>query len=432
MPSVLLSGCGITRGEVAEMKKSGFFYGWIVVLGCVLITMTMVPPIMALSNKYLIYVTEDLNISRSAFTFANTVLQALGIFLSPLVSQKLAQGNLKRIQTLSVVGYCAAYFSYSLATKPLHLYISAFALGIFYLNATLIPVSMVVTNWFTRRRGLAMSLAMAGIGLGGTIFSPVLTYLLENYGWRNTYQIMALIILVIALPAALFLIKKRPEDVGLLPLGAQEAAPKSGATAGKGEGGLRISFREAQGKFFFWVLLAGMLANGIINAGALGHFPPAIQESHGAAVQAVIISLYSSISIGGKLILGWINDRFGVVTGAVYACTLFALSFVFIMLSGNGTVMLYAMALVFGLGNAIGTVTPPLITAEVFGKEHYSRAYGIANSFSQIGLSLGSLTVASIYDLSGSYQTAWVLLLVLTAFTLLCWVSSAFIAKRYR
>ena len=62
----------------------------------------------------------------------------------------------------------------------------------------------------------------------------------------------------------------------------------------------------------------------------------------------------------------------------------------------------------------------------------YSRAYGIANSFSQIGLSLGSLTVASIYDLSGSYQTAWVLLLVLTAFTLLCWVSSAFIAKRYR
>jgi len=146
----------------------------------------------------------------------------------------------------------------------------------------------------------------------------------------------------------------------------------------------------------------------------------------------VIISLYSSISIGGKLILGWINDRFGVVTGAAYACTLFALSFVFIMLSGNGTVMLYAMALVFGLGNAIGTVTPPLITAEVFGKEHYSRAYGIANSFSQIGLSLGSLTVASIYDLSGSYQTAWVLLLVLTAFTLLCWVSSAFIAKRYR
>ena len=65
------------------MKQRKIFYGWWVVAGCILVTMTMVPPIMALSNKYLLYVTEDLKISRSAFTLANTVLQALGIFLSP-------------------------------------------------------------------------------------------------------------------------------------------------------------------------------------------------------------------------------------------------------------------------------------------------------------------------------------------------------------
>lgn len=411
------------------MKQRKIFYGWWVVAGCILVTMTMVPPIMALSNKYLIYVTEDLKISRSAFTLANTVLQALGIFLSPFVTRFLAQGNMKVIQSVSILGYCASYFSYSLANSPIHLYISSFLLGIFYLNATLIPVSMMVTNWFTARRGLAMSLAMAGIGVGGTIFSPVLTFFLESYGWRTSYRLMALIILVIALPASLFLLKKRPEDVGLEPLGGQATTAAKGA---RPSGGVNISVRQSWGKFFFWILLIGMLTNGLINAGALGHFPPAMQESHGAAVQAAVISAYSLISIGGKLILGWINDRFGVVVSTTYACTLFGLSFVFILLSEESVAMLYAMAVVFGLGNAIGTVTPPLITAEVFGKENYSKAYGIVNSFTQVGLSLGSLAVASVYDATGTYRFAWVMLLVLTAVTLVCWVGSLLLSRRYR
>ncbi|MBR2490959.1 MAG: MFS transporter [Ruminiclostridium sp.] len=401
------------------MKQRKIFYGWWVVAGCILITMTMVPPIMALSNKYLLYVTEDLGISRSAFTLANTVLQALGIFLSPFVTRFLAGGNMRVIQSVSILGYCASYFSYSLAQSPIHLYISSLFLGVFYLNATLIPVSMMVTNWFTARRGLAMSLAMAGIGVGGTIFSPVLTFFLESYGWRASYRLMAGIILVVALPAALFLLRKRPEDLGLEPLGGQPAAQ-----AGAGD------FHLPLGTFFFWLLLIGMLTNGLINAGALGHFPPAMQESHGPAVQAAVISAYSLISIGGKLILGWVNDRFGVVVSTTYACILFGLSFVFILLSARSVAMLYAMAVVFGLGNAIGTVTPPLLTAEVFGKENYSRAYGIVNSFSQVGLSLGSLAVASVYDAAGSYRFAWVMLLVLTAVTLASWVGAVVLSRR--
>lgn len=415
-------------------KKNKLFYGWIVVIGCILITMTMVPPIMALSNKYLIYVTEDLGISRSAFTLANTLLQGLGIFLSPLVSKNLAKGNMKKIQVISIIGYALAYFSYSLATSPIHLYISAIVLGVFYLNSTLIPVSMMVTNWFNKSRGLAMSLAMAGIGVGGTIFSPILTFLLESYGWRATYRIMALVILVIALPTALFILKKKPEDMGLVALGSDEApaagAAKAAAPTKKNE--LRLSVSESKGKLFFWLLMIGMLTNGLINSGALGQFPPAMQESHGAAVQATIISLYSLIGIGGKLILGWINDKYGVTASSIFGCVAFALAFVFILLSANSVAFLYAMAIVFGLGNAIGTVSPPLVTAEVFGKEKYSEAYGIANSFSQVGLSLGSLMVAAMYDVSGSYNLAWIVLLVFTIATLICWVGSDMLSKKFK
>ena len=415
-----------------ENKKQGkLFYGWIVVIGCVLITMTMVPPIMALSNKYLIYVTEDLGISRSAFTLANTILQGLGIFISPMVAKNLAKGDMKKIQTISVIGYAACYASYSFATSPIHLYISALLLGVFYLNATLIPVSMMVTNWFVKQRGLAMSLAMAGIGVGGTIFSPILTFLLETYGWRMTYRIMALIIFVIALPTAMFILKKKPEDMGLVALGADEVKATGKATTTKSNS-LKLSVSESKGKAFFWLMMIGMLANGIINSGALGQFPPAIQEAHGPAVQATIISMYSLIGIGGKLLLGWVNDKFGVAISSIFGCIAFGLALVLMLLSASNVTLLYVMAFAFGFGNPIGTVSPPLVTAEVFGQEKYSEAYGIANSFSQVGLSIGSLLVAAMYDSSGSYTTAWIVLLVFTALTLIGWVGSAKLSKQYK
>ena len=409
-----------------ENKKSKIFYGWWIVLGCIIITSTMVPPIMSLSNKFLIQVTTEMGISRGSFTLANTILQGLGIFISPLVAKKLAGGDMKKIQSFSIIGFALAYASYALAQSPIHLYISAFFVGIFYLNSTLIPVSMMVTNWFVQKRGLAMSLSMAGIGLGGTIFSPIVTTLLTNYGWRMTYVIMAAIILVCALPTSLFILRKSPKDIGLKAYGAGEVV----ATALKTDKGVKISVKESKGKLFFWVMLVGMIANGLINSGALGQFPPALEELHGVATQAAIISLYSSIGVCGKVLLGWVNDKFGVIVSCTYGCIMFGLAFVF-MLMGENVNMLYAMAIVFGLGNAIGTVIPPLVTAEIFGNEKYGEAYGMVNSATQVGLSLGSLMVASLYDLNGSYTNAWFILLALTVVTLVGWLGSYMLSKKF-
>mgnify|MGYP000166999261 FL=1 len=71
-----------------------------------------------------------------------------------------------------------------------------------------------------------------------------------------------------------------------------------------------------------------MLCNGLINTGALGHFPPAIEEMHGPQVQALIISMYSLIgNFRGKIVLGWLNDRYGVVVSTAFGCITFAVSF---------------------------------------------------------------------------------------------------------
>lgn len=411
------------------MKEKKVFYGWYIVAGSVLITCTMVPLIMSLSSKFLLQVTEEMGISRSSFTLSNTILQALGIFLSPLVSKHLVKGNMRNIQSFSILGFVAAYASYSLAQNVYHLYLSSLLVGFFYLNSALIPISMMITNWFTRKRGVAMSLAMAGIGLGGFIFSPVVTCLLGAFGWRNTYRIMAGIVLAVAFPTAFFVLKKKPEDIGLKPYGS-DAAPDASAPPNTVVSGIRLTVSESRSKLFFYLLLLGMISNGIINSGALGQFPPALEELQGPAVQAAIISMYSLIGIFGKLLLGWLNDRFGIVISTTLGCISFALAFVF-MLFGSNVNMLYIMAICFGFGNAIGTVTPPLIVSSIYGSDKYGEAYGITNSIMQAGLSAGSLFVAFLYDLSNSYQIAWIILLFLSGTTLIGWVGAYINSRKY-
>ena len=185
-------------------------------------------------------------------------------------------------------------------------------------------------------------------------------------------------------------------------------------------------------KAFFWIMLLGIFLNGIINTGALINFPAAMNRMQSAAVATTVITMYSIISIGGKVILGWINDRFGLIVSSVYGCTFFALSFVCILFAGSNPTLLYIMAVFFGLGNAIGTVTPPLIVAEIFGKDKYAEAYGIANSFSQVGLTFGGLLVSAIYDASGSYNAAWFLMIFLTVLTGAGWVGSILLSRKYR
>ncbi|WP_314064065.1 MFS transporter [uncultured Vagococcus sp.] len=413
------------------MKKNKIFYGWWIVAGAVVLTSTLVPGVVAMANKFLIPVTEEMGISRSAFTLSNTILQAMGIFLSPFVAKKITKGNLRNIQSIAIVIFTLAYASYGLAKSPIHLYMSSFVIGICYLFSTIIPISIVITNWFEKKRGLAMSIAMTGIGIGGAILSPLITFFLNTFGWRSSYMILAAIFLVIALPISLFVFKKKPEEMGLKPYGADDQLDI-------GQGNKKVFKTETVnlptksifGKPFFVVLLIGMVLNGIINSGALGQFPPALEGLQGPAIAAGVMSIYSLVGIAGKLLVGWINDRWGVVVSSIFGCGTFGLAFVF-MLFGDRLFAVYAMAIVFGLGIAIGSVSPPLVTSSIFGTEQYGEVYGYVSSAIQIGMSVGSLLVASMYDATGSYRIAWIMLLVLTACTLMSWIGAYYQSRKY-
>ncbi len=418
------------------MEKNKMFYGWWIVIGSILFTTALIPPAIALYSKFALAVSADLigEGKTAQFMTGNLIIQLIGVFLSPFASKYLAKRNFRNIQIVSVIGYVLAYASYSLAQNIWHLYISSFFVGIFFLYSTVIPVTMMISNWFVAKRGMAMSVAMTGIGLGGFIFSPLITYLLNNYGWRIGYQVMALIMIAVALPIAIFVFRVKPAEKGLFAYGLDENGNAIQTEKKKNVAvviePINISAKESFHKPFFFLLIIGMVANGLINGGALQNFPPALQKEWGSDTQAIVISLYSIIGVVGKLALGWLNDRFGIIWSTVFGVVSFGLSFVF-MLFSDMPAMIYLMSVVFGLGIGIGAITPSLITASVYGQKQYGEAFGYMNSATQAGLACGGLMVATIADSAGNYKIAWVIMLVLTVLTLSAWIAGIKGSRKY-
>lgn len=399
-------------------------------MGSIIVLGTIVSLVMVLANKFLIPISTEMGISRSAFSLVSSITQSLGIFLSPFVAKIMSNGKLKKYQSLSVLGFAFAYASYALARNVFHLYIIAFVVGVFYLGATIIPISIIITNWFVKKRGLALSLTMCGISLGGIFFNPIITSILNNYGWRMTYVIVAIIIVALPLPISLFVLYEKPEDLGLKPYGFDEEL--SGVVAKKRENnGLSITVKQSMKTPFFIMLMLAMFTNGFINTGALGQFPPAIHEMHDLEVQSIMISIYSLVGILGKILIGWINDKFGIIASTFWTSITFAFAFLF-MLKAENLTMLYIVAILFGVGMTIGTVSPPLIVSDIYGSKHYGEAYGIANSTLQVGFAMGSVCIAMIYDYFNSYTYAWILLFVLTCLTFMLYLGSILYSKKYK
>lgn len=387
------------------------------------------PAAVAVANVYQAPVVAHFGITNSQFAISNSIVLGVGIFLSPFASQKLTSGNFKRFYTISLIIYALAYIGYSFSTNIYIFYVLSLFVGFGFMSTTIIPVSVLINNWFQYKRGLALSLALSGLGIGGVIFSQFVTYIIDNFGWRQAYISYGALMLLIVLPVILFLIKVKPEEIGLKPYGVEvEIDEKPGEK--EQEQVIDLTFSETMTKPFFILLVGGAALVGIANNGGLGQFPPVLTNLHGAATAATIISVYSAIGIIGKIVLGNLNDRFGIVASTIYACIMLFLAYITMLFAGN-IAFAFIMAILFGMGNAIGTVLPPLITSAIYPAEQYSKAYGYVQSGVQLGLTVGSLFAAGIADATGSYNYAWIVIAILTILIAVMWVGSYRNAQKY-
>lgn len=267
-----------------------------------------------------------------------------------------------------------------------------------------VPVSAAVARWFVDKRGLAMGIAVSGISLAGVLLVPLVTWLIEAVGWRGAVIALGVGIWLVVLPVVWFAMGGSPQERGVLPLGAERRG------AGRGHrppGDETPSLAVALAGPTFW-LLALALTLGHAGSNSIGlHALPALRDKGVTSAEgAAAISLMAGCSIGGKLLFGWLSDRFGSVLLLVAAYLAQVGGFVLLALAGPGSGV-WLFALLYGLSLG-GTVTlQPTVVADRFGVTAYGAIYGA------IGLPLALVSSASpilaggIRELTGSYAPAF-------------------------
>jgi len=272
--------------------------------------------------------------------------------------------------------------------------------GAVFSAATFIPCSILIANWFSSERGLAMGIAFAGVPLGGTGITILANYVVQRYGWRVGYLAMGLPIAVIVIPALVARLRIRP------PATAQLAAAAAAGTAPPVFVLPGLDLREALRSRSFWMIAVAQLMFATAWVGVGAHFIPyIIGLGYTPAAAAGIVSVSFVLSAGGTFIVGLLADRLNGRMVMSLVCVSAAAGIMVLFAAARGDA-LAANLVLFATVSGTPPVLMPLVMADSLGIKRLGSMLGIEGIFATIGFAAGPIIAGRIYDVTGSYSYA--------------------------
>src|SRR5438876_2874406 len=370
------------------------FYGWIVVAASATIVCVALGCLFAL-GVFLAPIERAMGWSRGAIStvaLLNWIAMGLGSFFWGALSDRIGGrgvavgGGFLLGLGLVLASQAQALWQFSLSFG----FLVGFAAGAFYA-----PLTATTTRWFTARRGLAVALVSAGIGLGILIVAPLARALTSAWDWRVALLVIGDLAWLVIVPVAL-LIREQPGDVGAAAMGGRAAAGREYAT------------HEVLATPQFWAIALTHLACCAAHSGPLFHMVThATDQGIGPMTAATAFGVSGLASIAGRLGGGILADRFGARSTLLAGLALQA-AMIVLYLFVREVGLFYLLAIVFGV--AYGGVMPlyALVTREYFGEKVMGSAYGAVFLISTLGMGVGSFAGGWIFDHLGSY--AWLYL----------------------
>ena len=399
-------------------RKNRSIYHWVILVCCVLTLMFAYSTRIGLAQLFATEILKETGFATSAYFLAGTISSVICIFTGPIAGKLLRGKYMRPTFFICVVGTLVSYACYGFCHSLWQFYLVGALVGIFAMGCGTIPVSVLITNWFEKNRGLMISIAMMGISIGGTVLSPLPSWLIVEFGGRYAYFILCALSLIVLVPIALFVVRRAPQDVGLEPYGHGEETAVSTKKKNVPASNWNATLKEARKTPILWMFAVGAFLI-YFTACFMGHMSYYLQGvGFDAAAVASYISLYSVVAIIGKLVLGRIFDRFGPKIGILFGCGTFFLFLVAFIFVQGSPMMLYFAAVMYGFGTCTATVAIPIMTTSVFGAKNYSELYGFVSAFTMTGSAIGSSAIGLVYDLTGSYIPALTVLAILTALTI--------------
>ena len=274
-----------------------------------------------------------------------------------------------------------------------------------------IVLMSLVSQWFVRRRGVAMGIAGTGGPIGIMIMAPLATFLIASYGWRTAYMAVGIGggLIVIAMAQ---LLSKAPPGADSRP--SDDSGPErasAGANAGTDGGPDRgISLKEAFRLRSYWLMLfvwfLYAMSVTLMITHLVPHFTDIGMSAAGAGALIGLVGLFNAVS---RLPMGWVSDRFGPAVPSVVCAVIQSLALAgFIFASGMGSIGVCAVLFGFTWG-ALGILTTVLIT-DRFGGRNIGTIMGTVDVAFAVGAAMGPALGGFIFDATGGYGGAFAVL----------------------
>jgi sugar phosphate permease len=381
------------------MKTQRIFYGWWITIAASLGLSTS-PGQFAFGalGLFMIPLTIEFDAPRAEVALASTFFTIALAITSPFIGKVADRYGSKQIliPSLLIFGILLASIAF-IVTALWQLYIIFVLIGVFAAGANGLPYMRIIGEWFNKRRGLALGIAMAGGGAGYMYVPPMLQHIIDNYSWRHGYYALAAIVLFAALPVSYFFLRNTPQEMGLNPDNDNlDEIPEKPAEQ-------KILFKDIITQKTFWVLYLIFALLSFCLYGLLSNLVPMLidrgMENSSAANVAATLGLAILVS---RAVIGYFLDRFFAPRVAIVSILLSTIGVVMLAMSIVG-VPAYLAALLIGL--SIGTEFDLLayLTTRYFGLSSFGMVYGLMFSAFLVGTSFGPPTFGASFDQYGSY-----------------------------
>ena len=357
---------------------SEFTYGWKSLLAATIGTMCGIFTLTNYTQGFFVGpVISEFGWSAPQFFLSYTVLMCSGLLTGPFIGFIAQRVGLRTVGIVGLIGHSLAYVVLSLNTGSLMLWYLSWAL-VAILGAGSLPIiwTGVLNNWFTKHRGKAIGITMAGTGLGAFLLPPIVEFLIANHGWRTAYRGIGLGALLISLPIVFALFKEKPDS---------STATDGEAVANKVET-WGLTTRDAMRTKQFWILGAVLFLTVIVVAGLLSNFERIMTEQgFERSSIAQIAAVMGLTVIIGRLMVGALVDRFWAP--GVAACFFLVATLGLLILVGTQLTMATALLVAVMIGLAAGAELDLLayLTGKYFGPAHYPAIFGLIIAFFTVG-----------------------------------------------
>jgi len=382
--------------------RSGFFYGYFIVGASLLIMSTM----WALYYSFGVFFKPLLNefgwtkaMTSGAFSLASIMNGLLTVAVGGLTDKF----GPRMVMTVCGLFLGLGFMLMSQISNVFHLYLFYGVLVGAGMSGSFIPLTSTVTRWFFKRRGLMTGIVAAGSGIGALIGPPVAGRLIPIYGWRISYLMLGSITLLTVVLSAQ-LIKRDPAQVGQMPYGENQIKPAGSNLRVEG-----LSLKEAIYSPKFWVFFTTGFCYGYCVFAIMVHITPHAIESGISVVRAAnILATIGGLAILGKVLLGRLGDIVGNRRTLILGFVLMSVALICLVPAEIGS-MLFLIAGIFGFAYGGIAVSHSPLVAELFGLRSHGLIFGVFAVSVSWGGAMGPLLTGYLFDVTNSYQMAFLL-----------------------